>query len=136
MTPSKSFLLVFLLLLLTAKRKRFLNKLPAHWALLKIPNTAITQARVSTRQEHPVHTPVLANNTVLAVLFRRLHFTFRQPSLFQQTLVYAFFFWGGIAGGSGIIICRHEKLLKTKETSLRIVTNDNYSLKIFFKNLF
>jgi len=98
------------LLLLTAKGKGFLNKLPAHGALLEIPNTAITQACVSTGQEHPVHSSVLANHTVLAVLLRRLRFTLGQPGLFQQTALSALFFWRGIAGGSGIIICRHEKL--------------------------
>lgn len=125
-TSSKSFQFVFILLLLTAKCKRFLNKLPAHRALLKILHTAITQARVSTRQEHPVHSPILANNTVFAILLWRVYFTFRESGLFQQTLVCALFFWRGIVGGSGVIICGHEKLLQIKETSLKIITNDNY----------
>ena len=123
MTSSKSFFhFVFILLLLTTKCKGFLNKLPAHGALLEVPDAAVAQARVPTRQQHPVHSPVLAHDTVPAALLRRLQLAFRQSSLFQQTSVCTFVFRRGITGGSGIIICRHEKLLKIKETSLMTIT--------------
>lgn len=127
-TFSESFQFVFILLLLTVKCKRLLNELPAHGAPLEIPHTAVAQARVPAGQQHPVHGPVLANNAVLAALLRRLYVTFRKSSLFQQAAVCAFTVWRGIAGRSSIIICRHEKLLeKIKETSLKMITNVNYS---------
>lgn len=127
-TSSKSFQFVFILLLLTAKCKRFLNKLPAHRAPMKIPHTAIAQARVSAGQEHPVHGPVLANNAVLATLLWRLYFAFGESSLFQQASVCAFTFWRGIARRSGIIICRHEKLLKNQRNKFK----DNYKCQLLF----
>lgn len=108
---SGGFQHVLVWLLLTAERKGFLHKLPAHGALLEVAHTAVAQAGMPARQQHPVHAPVLAHHTVLAALLHWLHITPSQSCLLQQALLGISVCWGGPAGGTGAAVCRHEKLL-------------------------
>lgn len=130
MTASGGFQHVLVWLFLTAKCKGFLHKLPAHGTLLEVTHTAVAQARVPARQEHPVDAPVLAHHTVLAALLHRLRFAPSQAGLLQQALLGTPVCRGGVAGGAGATICRHEKLLKVKETSRKAIVNNSYSLNL------
>lgn len=126
---SGGFQHVLVWLLLTAQREGFLHKLPAHGTLLEVAHTAVAQAGVPAGQQHPVHAPVLAHHTVLAALLHGLHVTPSQSCLLQQALLGASVCWRGPAGGTGAAVGRHEKLLESKESSVKATVNNRRSMK-------